>query len=184
MTAQDQDRADWEAWVSAQLARIEHYGAEGNGFDVFDQSKMRAANRWFTSEDAYRGPWRSIRPYVTREFLWWIEAEGQPRITLQEWRTRARKERARRASEVATWHESADFSLSELAMLRDLLARRDEIIATARDRGASWRAICEAAGLSRMQAHTSAKNYRAKNTTAGGTEWVEVTPGEWMEVPA
>lgn len=179
ITALEQDRADHDAWVQAQLSRIAHYGEAGNGFDVFDQSKMRKAGVWFSPEDAYRGPWRAVKPYATREFVWWIEAEQQPRITFQEWRNRARAERTRRAREDAEWFESADYALQELVALRDLLARRGELVAAARDRGTGWAAICEASGLSRMQAHTLAKTWRDEQPKPA--RFVEID-GEWLEV--
>lgn len=178
----EQDRADHDAWVAAQLSRIAHYGPEGNGFDVFDQSKMRNAGVYFRPEDAYRGPWRAVKPYATRELIWWFEAEGQPRVTFQEWRNRARAERTRRDRDAAEWIASADYALQELAVLRDLLARRGELVAQARDQGTPWAEICDASGLSRMQAHTVAKAARPASATATpAPEWREIN-GEWMEV--
>ena len=181
-TTLEQDRADHDAWVAAQLSRIAHYGPEGNGFDVFDLSKMNRAGVFFRPEDAFRGPWRAVKPYATRELVWWFEAEGQPRITFQEWRNRARAERTRRERETAEWLSSADYAMQELALLRDLMERRGALIAQARDQGTPWADICETSGLSRMQAHTLAKATRPKAAQAApAPEWREID-GEWMEV--
>lgn len=164
----DADREGYALWVEQQLHIIETWS--GTGFDIWDRNKLARAGIDRNDSDVFRGPWRLCRPYVTQEMLWWVEAYGQPRLTFTEWQARARADRDREAHAVREWLESADYCLSELEVLRDMLARRDELIATARERGAQWSQICDASGLSRMQAHTVAKQY------AGAPKRERVTP--------
>lgn len=187
-TQAERDRADYAAWIAGQLERIHNYG--GAGFDVWDRSKLRRAGLSESREDAeaFRGPWRTVRPYATQEFLWWVEAQGEPRYTFSEWQARARAERDAEAHKVREWLDSAGYCLSELEVLRDMLARRDELIATARERGAAWADITAASGLSRMQAHTVAKAHAARVQSPQqvapaepGPEW-RVLDGELVEV--
>lgn len=145
------DRAMFDQWVAAQLTK---YTTETNCEDVFDFNVMVRANKSFKPEDAYRHPWRQVRPYLMREFVWFIESNGNPRYTFAEF-NRAMK--AERDAERAAADESE--ALDTLAYLRDLMPTRGELIARARAAKTSWADICEASGLSRMQAHTLATNY-------------------------
>lgn len=152
-TLDQQDRAMYDAWVQAQLAQV--YGYELSGFNVWDASLLaRAGYDARPDEDAYRGPWRSVRPYVTAEFREWIETGRGKRFTFTEWKKAIRAERE--AERVAIATDPAE-ALDSLAYLRDLLQRRGRLIVEARERGASWDAICEASGLSRTQAYTLAR---------------------------
>lgn len=181
-TQADRDRADYAAWVAGQLERIHAYG--GNGFDVWDRGKLRRAglSEARPDEDAFRGPWRTVRPYASQELIWWIEAQHEPRYTFAEWQARARADRDAELHRVREWLESAEYCLSELEVLRDMLARRDELIASARERGASWAAITGASGLSRMQAHTVAKAWRSAAIADVAVGELRMVAGELVEV--
>lgn len=163
-TQAERDREGYALWIEQQLHEIETYG--GSGFDIWDRKKLARAGIDRNDSDVFRGPWRLCRPYVTQEMLWWVEAYGMPRLTFSEWQARAREDRDRESHRVREWLESADYCLSELEVLREMLARRDELIATARERGAAWADICTASGLSRMQAHTVTTRYRSGVTPA------------------
>lgn len=183
-TQEERDRAEYDAWVAAELDRVHTYGEAGNGFDVWDSSRLRAAGKVAPDEaEAYAGPWRHVRPYVTQEFRWWVEAYGQPRMTFAEWQARARAERRAEAMRQRDYLDSADYCLHELEMLRELMARRDELIATARERGATWGAITDASGLSRMQAHTVTKAWRAAHADAAPVEAAEAAGALALTVP-
>jgi hypothetical protein len=158
-TQAEQDRAGYALWIEGQLHEIETYG--GSGFDIWDRKKLERAGIDRNDSDVFRGPWRLCRPYVTQEMLWWVEAYGMPRLTFSEWQARARADRDRESHRVREWLESADYCLSELEVLREMLSRRDELIATARDRGASSAQVETASGLSRMQVHTIRTRYRS-----------------------
>lgn len=159
-TQLERDRADYRAWLERSYSDwLDHTG--GTGY-IWDEAALHRARRETpTALDAWRGPWRTVRPYVTTEFRQWIEEHDTSRLTFAEWQTRAKAERAAQSQAVTDWQESAGYCLSELEILHELLKRRGELIYLARERGASWSEVTTTAGLSRMQAHTLAKGYAA-----------------------
>lgn len=155
-TQELEDREQYDAWVAGQLER---FTAEGQ--DVWDTAKLaRAGMAAKHDSEAYRGPWRNVRPYVTEEFRLWVEDQKDQdrhvRWTFQEWQAAMRAERSRERSAA----QDPENLLGALEYMRDLMSRRGDMIADLRDAGIGWAAICEASGLSRMQAHTLAKAAR------------------------
>lgn len=145
-TLEQRDREQWEAYVRGELARI-----ADAGFDVFDSAKLRKAHRTVRDDlDAWRGPWRNVRAVATQEFIWHVENYGGSRITWQDWQSRRRAERDREREAAA----DPEQALRSLELMRDLMSRRGEMFAELRAAGIPWATICEASGMSRMQAHT------------------------------
>ena len=148
-TVEAADRIAYDGWIAGQLDQI-HASAsvDSNGFDVWDHGKLAAARLPARDDaDAYRGPWHTVRPYLTREALWWFEAEGMPRLTFGQWQDQARAAR-RAAREAASDPRNL---LDALAYARDMMARRGDMIAELREAGIPWAEIMAASGLSRSQ---------------------------------
>lgn len=145
------DRAEFDQWAASQLAIIrDHYLIT----DVFDWSACQRAGRVFADDlDVYRGPWKTVAPWLTAEVRELFEAGTLPRWTVTQW-VAARA--AGRDAEERAAEESRDDPatyLSDLAYIREQYERRGELIAEARRCGAPWAAICEAMGLSRPRAN-------------------------------
>lgn len=146
VTVTPTDRADWERWVASQVEMVEH----GMRIDVWDHAaRTRAGLLPAWTGDAWRGPWWTVRPYVTTEFR---EAVEQGFIVRQTVTQYARAQVQARADLAAMAEEAADgHALDQLAFLRDLAAERNRYIVEASASGATVAAIVEASGLSRSQ---------------------------------
>jgi hypothetical protein len=148
------DREAYALWVAGQLDRVAAYGAEGNGINVWNHDALRRAGKLgtVTDADAYRGPYRVVRPYLSAEMRDWFEHQGQPRWTIQAWRDAMRAERE--AERVAASDPSN--LLESLAYAAELMRRRGDMIAELREANVPWARIVEASGLSRSQCNALA----------------------------
>lgn len=171
--------ADYVAWSEYVAGELEKFYAHTDGITYLFQNTpaadryiARYAKRGITSEQAaFSGPWHVARKHVTTEFQQWVEEyEGTDRLTLSQWRDRARAER----DDIA-WSESAEFALGELETLKRLIAERDALILDAARKGATKTAIARAVGLSRQQVHVI--------VAAGEASVPDVAPfDEWSDV--
>lgn len=141
------DREEHALWVASELHKMrEHYQLT----DVWDPATMHRTGRVFDSEaDLYRGPWVTVRPYLTTELRELFDGGKLQRWTVSQWAAAARE---RRAAELVE-SESADALLGDLSYVVEQYARRGELIDRARRAGATWSDICQAVGLSRPQAN-------------------------------
>ena len=141
------DRAEFERWCRSQVQYVETVLR----IDVWNHAALRARGKVVADTiEAWRGPWATVRPYVTTEFREAVEQGIVTRRTITEWAAaNARiREQERAEAEEGPGREA----MSSLAYLRDLLDRRPAMIADARAAGESWESICRASGLSRSQA--------------------------------
>ena len=89
-----QDRIEYAEYLDGQYADwMEHTG--GVGYIWYFPALTRAGKPVPAPLDAWRGPWRNVRPYVTTEFRQWIEEHSIARVTFSEWH--AERIQARRA---------------------------------------------------------------------------------------
>lgn len=148
------DRIAYAEYVAGRL-RAFHVHA-GDTARVWDYGKALAHGRGTkrTDADAFKGPWRVVRPYVTTEFREWIDEHDAERLTFAEWQAVERAARAKRDAEEVEYIESAAFFTDELRRWAELTRDRDALIVAARERGATFRELQDATGLSRMTLHT------------------------------
>lgn len=182
ITRAELDRAEYLGYVTAQLAKFrEHAGVHSF---VWDAAKLQRARRLApmdtSDEGAFSGPWRVVRNYVTTEFREWVEQYYAERLTFSEWKRRAIEARNDEAQRVRDYLDSSEYCTDRLTELRGLFEQRDELIISARERGASWADIGEAVGLSRAQLHNIATRHAAK-LRAANTELSRGVPAEWDE---
>lgn len=187
MSVYRDDFNSWAEYVAGELARFyDHAGGVTYLFQNTPRANAylaRAAARGLTTEQAaFYGASQQVRNLVTAEFRqWWIEHWGTERITLSEWRERARAER-----EHVAWEESAARALDQLEMLKRLTAERDALILDAVSKGATKVAVARAVGLSRQQVHTIVSNATVPDVApfdAWETEVATVTEvASWDEI--
>lgn len=188
----------WRDYVQGELAKFaavtggETSAWRGNiSTPTGELSKLgrylkRANDRGFSSDEAaFIGPAHVVKPMMSTEFLqWWVESWGTERITLTQWRERAKEQR-----EQVAWEDSADRALDQLETLKRLTLERDSIILDAAAKGATKVAIARSVGLSRQQVHNIIAAAQAPDV-APFTEWeqtaalaVEIAPDAvWGEV--
>ena len=67
------DREEWEGWVSGELARTQD-GVTGGWFDIWDAGRRGQKIPGGPRSDAaaYAGSWKSVKPYLSTEFIYWI----------------------------------------------------------------------------------------------------------------
>jgi hypothetical protein len=173
------DRIAYAGYVQARLEDFWQHA--GHNAFVWDFAKLQHAPcrpRDTSDAGAFKGPWRNVKNYVTTEFREWVDEYYAERKTFAEWRAERVEERRVQAIRDAETLDSAGYKLGELALLRDLLDRRDDIIMGARERGATWADIARAAGLSRQQLHNIAVKHRATFTIAR-EELAGGVPDDW-----
>lgn len=182
MTRAEMDREEFAGYVTAQLdAFRQHAGVHSFVWDAAKLQRARhLAPRDTSDEGAYVGAWHVVRAYVTTEFREWVEQYYANRQTFSEWKARAVAERAAAANERASYEMSAAYCTDQLEDLRALIERRDELIVTARERGATWREIGDAIGLGRAQLHNIAAKHAA-TLRAANDELAAGVPVEWDE---
>lgn len=168
LTRAEADREAYLGYVTAELAKFrEHAGVHSF---VWDAEKLQRARRLApmdtSDEGVFVGPWRVVRSYVTTEYREYVEQYYASRMTFSEWKARAVAERAAEAQRQSDYLDSAEYCTDSLADLRSLFERRDELIVTARERGASWGDIGDAIGLSRAQLHNIATRHAVKMRNA------------------
>jgi hypothetical protein len=108
------DREQYDAWVAARL--IDFHEHAGMGAFVWKSSYSLAAGGSArgvrgverADADAFRGPWHTVRPYVTTEFREWIEEYNAPRLTFAEWQAEAIHARKRERERARDYLESAE----------------------------------------------------------------------------
>lgn len=146
-----EDRSTFDQYCRLE---IEAYEAAGNTH-VFSSAKaLRMRSRHSTPpRDLFTGPWFAIKPWLVQEAIDWFEVYGRTRYTFTDWRVLQRAQRA----ELAEYNAAGSDPLETLAYMRDMMYRRGALISESRAAGATWEQICVATGLSRMQAHTLAK---------------------------
>lgn len=165
-TVESQDRETYAGYVVAQIAAFQEW-AGGVGA-VWNHSALTAAGLRGrgpsdTSEaGVFRGPWHTVRPYVTAEFDRWVNDGYGTRMTFAEFRDSLRAERARERE----YMDSPDYVLGQLEQLQQLLAIQDELVAEARRRGASSAEVEAAAGMSRMTVHRAVKRHEIAELAA------------------
>lgn len=167
-TAEADDRATYELWKAAEYRRFEDFG---NSHWWDDTKARRMHNRGSKHPaDPFAGPLWAAKPWMTQEAIDWFTVAGNPRYTWADWQAMQRANRAAQAE----YDAEASAPLATLEYMRDMQARRGALIAEARADGASWADICTASGLSRMQAHTLAKEYtRAAPVSVDSGDWGE-----------
>jgi hypothetical protein len=163
-TMDDVDRIAYAGYIERMLTdfRLAH----GENAHVWNNELLNTSRRVPVTLDtsdrgAWRGPWHIARKWVSTEFRVWIDEYQIPRLTFTEWQAEAIATRQAEADREREYTESPDFCLDELQTLRELNARRDELIVTARERGATWATIGEAIGMSRAQLHNVATRHAA-----------------------
>lgn len=180
LTRAEADREEFAGYVTAQLEAFRK--REGELTFVWDAAKLLKARhlapRDTSDEGAFVGAWHVVRAYVTTEFREWVEQYGARRLTFSEWKARAVAERAALANERADYEASAAYCTDQLEDLRALVERRDELIVTARERGATWADIGAAIGLGRAQLHNIAAKHAA-TLRAAAAEMSAGVPDEW-----
>jgi hypothetical protein len=178
----ERDREDWLGYVTATLAEYNAYSNHASPWS--DRYPLTAIPRSLRAivngfpVDGFAGAWHVVRKYAAPEFVRFFEGEMRERITFAEWRERATAVRERDAMQELDYLESSEYCLDRLADLRELLAIRDELIMSARARGATWSAIGTAVGLSRAQLH----NVATRHTPIAAPQLLGVGPGG-EEVP-
>lgn len=182
MTRAECDREEFAGYVTAQLEAFRK--REGDLTFVWDAAKLLKARhlapRDTSDEGAFVGAWHVVRAYVTTEFREWVEQYGARRLTFSEWKARAIAERAALANERADYEASAAYCTDQLEDLRALVERRDELIVSARERGATWGDIGAAIGLGRAQLHNIAAKHAA-TLRAAAVEMSAGIPDEWED---
>lgn len=182
ITLAEADRLEWLGYAAAEIAKFRDSQSEHT--QVWDMKKLHAARHTFapidtSDEGTFSGPWHVVRKYVTTEFRDWLESRGT-RLTFTEWRAARIADRAQEATARQEYVDSAEYCTDQLGELRRLYERRDELIVTARERGASWAEIGEAIGLGRAQLHNIASKHRAKMSAA--REEIEAGyPAAWID---
>lgn len=163
ITAEADDRATYELWKAAQYQIFEDYGNS----HWWDDTKARRMHKRGSTHpvDPFAGPLWAARPWMTQEAIDWFTVAGNQRLTWADWQRMQRENRAAQAE----YDAAASSPLATLEYMRDMQARRGALIAEARAEGASWADVMAATGLSRMQAHTLAKEY-ALNRPADVTD--------------
>lgn len=163
-TVAENDREQFAGYVSNELAKFrDHAGVHSFVWDAEKLSRARRLAPMDTSDEGvFVGPWRVVRNYVTTEYREYVEQYFASRLTFTEWKARAIAERAAESQRQNDYLDSADYCTDQLLDLRALFERRDELIVTARERGASWNEIAEAIGLSRAQLHNIATRHAVK----------------------
>lgn len=132
----------WKLGTELEIARVERHIARANTYGApFDEAA------------AYVGNWAQVRKLCTREFVQFIEESMvTERITLPEWVSRARADRAAEKQN-ADYEASGEPEMNALSDLADLMARRDELIYQAYVKGRGATEIARTVGLSRSQVH-------------------------------
>lgn len=182
MTRAEADREEFAGYVTAQLEAFrQHAGVHSFVWDAAKLTRARhLAPRDTSDAGAYVGAWHVVRAYVTTEFREWVEQYYANRQTFSEWRARAIAERAAAANERASYEMSAAYCTDQLEDLRALVERRDELIVSARERGATWNEIGAAIGLGRAQLHNIAAKHAA-TLRAAAVELSAGVPDEWED---
>jgi hypothetical protein len=164
-TLAQNDRESFAGYVADQIRRWEDYNDNGNTH-IWDTRKLAAADaRHFprpadTSDaGAWAGAWHTVRPFLTTEFADYIIGGMRERLTFSDWKLRAIAERDAENANVKEYLESAEYATEQLEDLRGLLGRRDSLIVTAWERGASMREIMAASGLGRSQLSNIRSSY-------------------------
>lgn len=156
-----QDRIDYDTYLAGQYAAwLEHTSGSGYIWDA--RALARAGRDVPTALDAWRGPWRNVRPYVSTEFRQWVEEHFLDRVTFAEWQAQRIQERRETAETKRDYVESADYCLDRLESWAELNRERDEQICEARERGATFRELSEATGLTRMALHNVIEKARMR----------------------
>lgn len=186
------DRESFAGYVATRLdAFREHAGWSARVWDVDALARARRAG--LEDADAFRGPWRTVRPYVSTDFRVWIEEYYAERLTYTEWQAAQIHARREESERQYAYMDSAEYTLDRLEQWAELNRMRDELIADARERGASFAELQAATGLSRMAVHNVITRERAsvaapvvtlEPVAAVATSWIENEDGEWIEVAA
>ena len=164
------DRQDYAGYVAARLVAFrEHAGWSAR---VWDFGKLKAARKSLTREDgdSFKGPWRTVRPYVTTEFREWVDEYNAERLTFAEWLQVAREVRREQSQRERDYLESVEFMTDELRRWRELCEDRDALIFEARERGASFKDLQDATGLSRMALHNVIVRVAGQSQAQAGGE--------------
>jgi hypothetical protein len=144
------DRDAFDDWARSQVALIQ----DTYRVNIWDYSALRAARKPIPDELAfYRGPARTVMPYVTPELRDMLAAGTVRRMTVTEWAQWAANERE--AAQMAESEaQNGAHALEMLEAAREYAAKRAEWIEDARNATppVPWAVICEASGLSRSQA--------------------------------
>lgn len=186
------DRTAYSEYVTLEYQKfLDHTGGAGY---VWSENRLARVHRTMPpARDAWRGPWRNVRPYVTTEFRQWIEEHWIERLTFSEWQTARIHERREAVESKRDYIESADYCLDRLETWAELNRERDEQICEARERGATFKDLMSATGLTRMTIHNVLERARraqageviaaAETITAGAAEVERVLyEGQLVEV--
>lgn len=181
-----EDRAAWEAWCAAELSKLDTAGPVGSGINAWDDNRIHRAmvagkripGFVDSPQGPYAGPWHIVKHWASEEFREYVEREGHPRFTWKEWRERAAAEREALEEDERAYSEDVARPLERLEDWRALHDARGQIIADARERGATWADITAASGLSRMQAWTLATDYAAAAARSASLATVGVDDDE------
>lgn len=177
------DRETYAGYVASRLAAFTEHA--GDTARVWDFDAMQRARRPFAEDaDAFKGPWRDVRPYVTTEFREWIDEYSAERLTCSEWHAAQLDERRQLATRERAYLDSAAYCTDRLERWAELNRERDELIVEARERGASLREIQESTGLSRMAVHNILAWAKLQPQPIAVVEWIEAEDGAWIEVAA
>jgi predicted XRE-type DNA-binding protein len=158
-TLAERDTLAFEDYAYAELEKFHAHNAPGYA-DVWDSLALNTARERFqptptdTEEvDAWAGRWKTIRPWLTNEFITWMEEHAgiTSRLTLSEWRVEAVKRRRMDGDYEGDYQDTPEFIIEQLESLRDSLKIRDELIVTAWERGQTMAQIQAATGLGRSQ---------------------------------
>jgi hypothetical protein len=179
----DEDKRTFAGYVAASMEKLASHILDGSWRqdqvqgDIEIWNERANSGRIDTSYGAlFRGPWHVTRKYVTTEVRQFFEEFDNPRMTFTEWRAECIASRERERTRELDYLDSSGYCLDELAKLRELQDRRDELILTARERGAGWRAIGESIGISRAQLHNIATRHADRLANAAPNSWDEDEP--------
>ena len=175
--------SDFEEWRGYIYGEIKQFHDAGNDY-LFNPAKIHAAGITCPITDTgiegvFTGAWHVVRKYLTTELIDWLELRGT-RITFSQWQARRRADREEERNARQDYLDSAESCLDQLEELRRLIERRDELIMTARERGATWREIGESVGLKRAQLHNIATRHTVR-LEAARRELAAGIPGEWID---
>lgn len=146
------DRQAYDEHVALQYAAwLEHTGGVGY---IWDEKALHRAGKVAPSAlEAWAGPWRNVRPYVATEFRQWIEEHFLERVTFSEWQAVRIQERREAKESQRDYLESSDYCLDRLENWAELNRERDTQIVEARERGATFKELSAATGLTRRALH-------------------------------
>lgn len=168
-------RESYAGYVVMRLNAFREHA--GDTARVWDFPKLVAARRSMRVDeaDAFKGPWRNVRPYVTTEFREWVEEYNAERLTFSEWQRARMEEQRAEKSRQRDYMESVEYFTDELVRWAELTRDRDALIVAARERGASFKELMAATGLSRMAIHNViAADARAMANMMTDVEWASL----------